>query len=109
MPTTTYAVLGQLVGTPALLDLYTAGAAEQAVVSTITIANRGTAAATYRLAVRPDGESIANKHYVAYDASCPANDTIALTLGITLNGNDVVSCYASSTDLTFNVFGAEIN
>ena len=109
MPTTTYAVLGQTVGTPALTTLYTAGASEQAVISTITIANRGTAADTYRIAVRPDGESIANQHYIAYDASCPANDTIALTLGITLNGNDVVSVYSGTTNLTFNAFGAEIN
>lgn len=109
MPTTTYAVLGQTVGTPALQSLYTAGASEQAVISTITIANRGTAADTYRIAVRPDGESIANQHYIAYDASCPANDTIALTLGITLNGNDVVSVYSGTTNLTFNAFGAEIN
>lgn len=109
MPTTTYAVLGQTVGTPALQSLYTAGASEQAVISTITIANRGTAADTYRIAVRPDGESIANQHYIAYDASCPGNDTIALTLGITLNGNDVVSVYSGTTNLTFNAFGAEIN
>jgi hypothetical protein len=107
--TTTYAVLGQTIGTPALTTLYTAGASEQAVISTITIANRGTAADTYRIAVRPDGESIANQHYIAYDASCPANDTIALTLGITLNGNDVVSVYSGTTNLTFNAFGAEIN
>ena len=106
---TTYAVLGQVVGTAALQSLYTAGASEQAVISTITIANRGTAAATYRLAVSPDGESIENKHYVAYDASCPANDTIALTLGIALDGNDVLRCYSSTTDITFNAFGAEIN
>jgi hypothetical protein len=109
MATTTYAVLGQTVGTPALQSLYTAGASEQAVISTITIANRGTAADTYRIAVRPDGESIANQHYIAYDASCPGNDTIALTLGITLNGNDVVSVYSGTTNLTFNAFGAEIN
>ena len=109
MPTTTYAVLGQTVGTPALQSLYTAGASEQAVISTITIANRGTAADTYRIAVRPDGESISNQHYVAYDAACPGNDTIALTLGITLNGNDVISVYSGTTNLTFNAFGAEIN
>jgi hypothetical protein len=109
MPTTTYAVLGQTVGTPALQALYTAGASEQAVISTITIANRGTVADTYRIAVRPDGESIANQHYIAYDASCPGNDTIALTLGITLNGNDVISVYSGTTNLTFNAFGAEIN
>jgi len=91
MATTTYAVLGQTIGTPALQALYTAGASEQAVISTITIANRGTVAD------------------IAYDASCPGNDTIALTLGITLNGNDVVSVYSGTTNLTFNAFGAEIN
>jgi hypothetical protein len=106
---TTYAVLGQVVGTAALQSLYTTGASEQAVISTVTIANRGTASATYRLAIRPDGESIANKHYIAYDATIPGNDTIALTLGITLDGNDVLSCYSSTTEITFNAFGAEIN
>jgi hypothetical protein len=105
---TTYSVLGQVVGTAALQSLYTAGASEQAVISTIVIANRGTVAATYRLAISPDGESIANQHYIAYDASCPANDTIALTLGITLDGNDILRCYSSNTDITFNAFGAEI-
>jgi hypothetical protein len=109
MATTTYAVLGQTVGTASLQDLYTAGASEQAVISTITIANRGTVSDTYRIAVRPNGESIANKHYVAYDATCPANDTIALTLGLTLDGNDVVSVYSGTTNLTFNAFGAEIS
>ena len=106
---TTYSVLGQLVGTAALQSLYTVGASDQAVISTITIANRSTASATYRLAVSPDGESIANQHYIAYDASVPGNDTIALTLGITMDGNDVLRCYSSTTDITFNAFGAEIN
>jgi hypothetical protein len=106
---TTYAVLGQVVGTASLQSLYTAGASEQAVISTITIANRGTASDTYRIAVRPDGASIANQHYIAYDAVCPGNDTVALTLGITLDGNDVVSVYSGTTNLTFNAFGAEIN
>jgi hypothetical protein len=106
---TTYSVLGQLVGSAGLQSLYTAGASEQAIISTVTIANRGTTAQTYRVAVRPDGASIANQHYLAYDSICPANDTIALTLGITLDGNDVLSVYSSNADLTFNAFGAEIN
>ena len=109
MPTTTYAVLGQTVGTPALQALYTAGASEQAVISTITIANRGTVADTYRIAVRPDGESIANQHYIAYDASVPGNDTIALTLGLTADAADVFTVYASNADLSFGVFGSEID
>jgi hypothetical protein len=41
-------------------------------------------------------------------ATIPANDTIALTLGITMDGNDVLRCYSSNTDITFQAFGAEI-
>ena len=108
MPTN-YGVLGQVVGTAALQSLYTCPSATEAVISTVTIANRGTVAATYRLAVSPDGESIENKHYIAYEASCPANDTIALTLGVTMDANDVLRCYSSNVDISFNAFGAEIS
>lgn len=107
MPTN-YKVLGQVVGTASLQSLYTVGVGEEAVISTVTIANRGTVAATYRLAVSPDGESIANQHFIVFDASVPANDSIALTLGITMDQNDVLRCFSSSTDITFNAFGAEI-
>ena len=51
---------------------------------------------------------MANEHYLAYDATVPANDTIALTLGITCDESDVVTVYASTADLTFNLFGSEI-
>ena len=106
---TNYKVLGQVVGTAALTTLYTVPSATEAVVSTIAIANRGTVADTYRIAIRPDGESIENKHYLAYGASVPANDTIALTLGVTMNANDVLSVYSGTTDLSFQAFGAEIS
>lgn len=106
---TNYKVLGQIVGTASLTTLYTVPAATEAVVSTITIANRGTVADTYRIAIRPDGESIENKHYLAYGASVPASDTIALTLGVTMNANDVLSIYSGTTDLSFQAFGAEIS
>lgn len=108
MPTN-YKVLAQAVGTASLTTLYTVPAATEAIISTISIANRGTVADTYRIAVRPDGESIENKHYLAYGASVPANDTIALTLGVTMNANDVLSVYSGTTDLSFQAFGAEIS
>ena len=77
-------------------------------ISTVTIANRGTGAATYRVSVRPDGAAQANQHYIAYDATVPANDTIALTLGLTMDAADVVTVYGSTANLSFNVFGQEI-
>jgi len=90
-------------------DIYTVGSGKQAIVSTITVANRSATARTYRIAVRPAGATLANQHYIAYDVSLAANDTTALTLGITLTATDVVTVYASTTDLSFGIFGSEIS
>jgi len=106
---TTYKVLGQSAPSATTnTDVYTVPSATQAVISTITIANRDASSATYRIAVRPDGDTIADEHYIAYDASVPANDSIALTLGITMGAADVVTVYASTADISFGVFGSEI-
>ena len=64
--------------------------------------------ATYRIAIRPDAETLANKHYISYDSTIPANDTIGLTLGVTANAADVVTVYASTASVAFNIFGSEI-
>ena len=90
-------------------DIYTVGAGKQAVVSTITIANRSATARSYRIAIRPAGATLANQHYIAYDVSVLANDTTALTIGVTLAATDVVTVYASTTDLSFGIFGSEIS
>lgn len=109
MPTS-YKVLGQAAPNATTdTDVYTVPSATEAIVSTITVANRGTANATYRLAVRPNGAAIATTHYIAYDAAVNANDTIALTLGITADAGDVFTAYASNANLTFGIFGSEIS
>jgi hypothetical protein len=105
----TYKVLAQSAPSATTnTDVYTVGATKQTIISTVTICNRSASAATYRIAVRPDGDTLANEHYLAYDATVPANDTIALTLGITCDESDVVTVYTSTADLTFNLFGSEI-
>lgn len=106
---TTYKVLAQ--SAPAATtntDLYTVGAGKSAVISTLVVANRSTSARTYRIAVRPAGAAIANQHYIAYDITVGASDSTTLTLGITLTATDVVTVYASTTDLSFTAFGSEI-
>ena len=105
-----YKVLGQSAPSATTnTDVYTVGSGKQAIISTITVANRSTASRTYRIAVRPAGATLANQHYIAYDVSLGANDTTALTLGITLTATDVVTVYASTTDLSFGIFGSEIS
>ena len=89
-------------------DMYTVGAGLQIVASTVTICNRGASAALYRLAVRNGGAVLANQHYIAYDATVAANDTIALTLGLTLQASDIITIYCSSANLSVSIFGCEI-
>jgi len=105
----THKVLGQ--SNPAattLSALYTVPAGTQAIGSTLSVCNLGTAGATFRVAVRPAGATIENQHYIAYDAVVSAYDAVYLTLGISLAATDVVSVYASSASVAFNLFGVEI-
>jgi len=107
---TIYKVLGQSApSATTATTAYTVPSLKYAVVSTITVANRATGAATYRISIRPNGDAQANQHYIAYDASVPGNDTIALTLGLTADASDVFTVYASTGDLSFGVFGSEID
>jgi hypothetical protein len=106
---TTYKVLGQVNPSAATATTaYTVPSATQTVISTITVSNLGSASATYRLAVRPDGEALANKHYIVYDSSVAPQSTDTLTMGITLDATDVVTVFASSATMAFNLYGSEI-
>lgn len=106
---TTYKVLGQSnPSATTATTLYTVPSATQAVISTIVVCNQAATSATFRIAVRPAGATLAAQHYVAYDVSVGANDSTALTLGITLGATDVVTIYGSSATLSFNAYGSEI-
>jgi hypothetical protein len=107
---TAYKVLGQSApSATTATTLYTVPSATETVVSTVTVCNRAGTDGTYRISVRPNGASLANQHYLVYDATCPANDTVTLTLGITMDASDVLEIYASSADFSFNAFGSEIS
>lgn len=109
MPTT-YKVLGQVLpAANTLTSLYTVPAATSAVGSTLVVANNGPSTTTFRIAIRPAGEEINQKHYIAYDVSIPTLDSLAITLGITLATTDVVSVESYSGLVSFNLFGSEIS
>ena len=105
----TYKVLGQVApSATTATTAYAVPSATETVISSITVANLGPAPATYRLAVRPNGATLENKHYVVYDSSVAPQSTDTLTLGITLDATDVVTVYASTATMAFNLFGSEI-
>ena len=87
--------------------LYTVPSAKSAVISSLTVCNQASTAATFRIAVRPAGATLAALHYVAYDVAVGAADTTALTLGITLATTDVVTVYASTANISFHAYGDE--
>ena len=108
MPTN-YKVLGQ--SNPAattLTSLYTVPSATEAVVSSISVANLTSTDATFRIAFRPSGEAIADKHHIIYDATIAGNDTYMINQGMSMGATDVLSVYASTASVCFVGFYAEV-
>jgi hypothetical protein len=103
-----YKVLGQInPSASGLTTLYTVPSGTQTICSTLTVCNLSTST-TFRIAIRPSGEAIANKHYFTYDSILGSNDSIMFTMGMSLNTSDVVSVYAASSGVSFSLFGSEI-
>jgi len=106
--TTAYKVLGQ--SNPAATTattLYTVPAANSAVCSTLSVTNIGVST-TFRIAVRPAGASLENKHYIIYDSAISAGSALFFTIGTTLAATDVVTVYAGTANVAFNLFGSEV-
>jgi len=105
----THKVLGQLNPAAATLTtLYVVPGATQAICSTLSICNTSSTGTTYRVAVRQAGASIGTSQYVIYDNSIAGNDSVFLTLGISLAATDIVSVYGTANTLAFSLFGVEI-
>lgn len=105
---TSYKVLGQI--NPAATTattLYTVPAATSAVASTLSICNMGVTTSV-RVAVRPAGATLATQHYIVYDTIVSSTDTLFLTIGIALATTDVVTVYAGTSTVTFNLYGSEV-
>ena len=90
-------------------DIYTVPSATETVISTIVVCNQDAADATYNIAVRPDGATLAAQHYVAKNITVGGSDSTTLTLGITMDATDVLTVQGSTGTLSFNVFGSEIS
>jgi len=90
-----------------LTTIYTVPDLKGATVSSVFVCNRTGAAVNFRIAIVEGGGTIANKNYLYYDISCPANDSFARVLGITMSNEDMVKVYNTTADLSFSFFGSE--
>lgn len=104
-----YKVLGQIApSATTATEVYTVPSATETVVSSIVVCNRAGASGTFRLAVRPNGATLSDQHYISYDTPIDANDSIILTIGLTLDAADVLEAYASSASMSISAYGSEI-
>lgn len=103
----TYKVLGQVIPSATVATtLYTSSST--VVASTLVVCNQSNAAATYRVAVKPTADTLSTLHYIAYNTSIAAYDSIALTLGITMGTAENIIVYSNISSMSFNLFGTEI-
>lgn len=108
MPTV-YKILGQLLSTANTQStVYTVPVGNSTVVSTIMVCNQNTTNTTYRLAIQPASGNAASNSFIIYDATVLGKDTAALTLGLTLAQNNIISANCSLANVSINIFGSEI-
>ena len=91
-----------------LTAAYTVPGSTEAIISTLTVANRSGTATSFRVSIAVGGAGDSNEQYLYYDIPIGGNDTFAATLGITLAATDVVRVYATLATLSFNLFGIEL-
>jgi hypothetical protein len=105
----TYRVLGQR--QPAantLTDIYDVPSGNSTVISTVNICNQSSGISTFRLAIKPANATISGEHYVAFNTPLSPNDSLSLTMGVTLAQTDVVTVLSNSGAVSFSLFGSEI-
>ena len=88
-------------------DLYTVPSSTSTVASSLIICNRGASDASVRVSISQGGGATVNKDYIYYSLIIPANDTFIATIGISLATTDKVRVYASTANVSFNLFGKE--
>ena len=106
----TYKVLGQAKPTAATATtLYTVptGSGNYAVVSSLVVNNITGDTTDVRVAIRPAGATLEDKHYIVYGNGVSPFSTQVYTIGITLGATDVVTVYDLNGKCSFNLFGSE--
>lgn len=101
----------QVQGTSSLTTyatLYNTGASSTAVISTIAITNTASATATYRIGIMGSAGTPSAANWLVYDSVVAGNDTILLTLGVSLGNTQFIRVSSSANTVTFSAYVSEI-
>ena len=105
-----YKVLGQVkpaADTASTLYTVPTGAGNYAVVSSLVVNNISADVTNIRVAIRPAGAALEDKHYILYGNGVTPYGSQVFTIGITLAATDVVTVYDFAGKCSFNLFGSE--
>ena len=89
--------------------LYTTPSATEAVISSVVITNQSSSAVTIRIGLDTTAGTPGSDEWLVYDASVAGNDTVALTLGITMDASKYLRVSSSADTCNFSAFLSEIS
>jgi hypothetical protein len=108
--TTTYKVLGQLAPSAnTATTLYTVPSGNSAVCSSMTICNTSGGNANVSVQVAVANAASETGQYLVFDNTVVSQDTLFMTLGVTLAATDVIRVNSTVANVAFQVFGSEIS
>jgi hypothetical protein len=89
--------------------LYTTPSATEAVISSIVITNQASSDVTVRIGLDTTAGTPGSDEWLVYDAVIAGNDTVALTLGVTMDASKYLRVSSSANTCNFTAFLSEIS
>lgn len=81
----------------------------QAVISTIVICNTAATPATYRIGLDTEAGTPSASEWLVHGGAVAPNDSVCLTLGISLDAGKFIRVSSSANTVTFSAFVSEIS
>jgi hypothetical protein len=91
--------------------LYTTTSPKTAVISTIVVCNTSASNVLFRIGLMGSAgtPAVASGQFIAYDATVAANDTLTLTIGLSMSATQFLRVSAGSTAVNFTAAVAEVS
>ena len=104
-----YAQVQGTASTGTYATLYTTPSATEAVISSLVITNQASSDVTVRIGLDTTAGTPGASEWLVYDAVVAGNDTVALTLGVTLDAAKFIRVSSSADTCNFSAFLSEIS
>lgn len=104
-----YAQIQGTADTSTFATLYETPAATEAVISSLVITNQSSSAITVRIGMDATAGTPGDSEWLVYDAAIAGNDTVALTLGVTMDAGKFIRVSSSADTCNFTAFLSEIS